>query len=58
MKGAGDDYYYVLDPLGNQLASARVGGSLSLPAGKYQVKRGQDARPVDVAEGKDAVLAW
>ncbi len=58
VKGAGDDYYYVLDPLGNQLASTRVGRSLSLPAGKYQVKRAQDTRPVDVAEGKDAVLAW
>lgn len=60
VKGAGDGYYYyyVLDPLGNQLASTNVGRSLSLPAGKYQVKRRQDTRPVDVAGGKDVVLAW
>lgn len=58
VKGKGDEYYYVLDSLGTQLASAKLGKSLSLPAGKYQIKQAQETRPVALTEGKETVLNW
>ncbi|MBI3684778.1 MAG: hypothetical protein HY235_30785 [Acidobacteria bacterium] len=58
VKGSGEDYYYVMDSLGGQLASAKIGRMLALPAGKYQVKRGQETRQASVTEGRETVLNW
>ena len=58
VKSAGSEYYYVLDLAGTQLASKQSNQPISLPAGKYSVKIGNDARPVAVTAGQAVVLNW
>jgi hypothetical protein len=58
LKTAGLDYYAVLDPSGTQLASKQINQPISLPAGKYSVRLGNNMRPVTVAAGQSVVLNW
>jgi len=58
VRAAGTDYYYVLDGTGTELAHAKLGGSVSLAAGKYVVKVGKESRPATVAAGQEVVVAW
>jgi hypothetical protein len=58
VKSAGSEYYYVLDLAGTQLASKQLNQPISLPAGRYSVKVGNDARPVAVMAGQAVVLNW
>ena len=56
VKSSGSDYYYVLDSAGTQLASSQVNRPVSLPAGKYSVKLGNNTRPLSVTAGQASVL--
>jgi 6,7-dimethyl-8-ribityllumazine synthase len=58
VKAAGSDYYAVLDASGTQLASKQVNQPVSLPAGKYTVKVGNNTRPAAVTAGQTMVLNW
>ena len=58
VKAAGSDYYAVLDASGTQLASKQVNQPVSLPAGKYTVKLGNNIRPATVTAGQSVVLNW
>jgi len=58
VKRTGDDYYYVLDGNGTQLANNKTDRSLALAAGKYSVKIGSDTRPVTITAGEATVLNW
>lgn len=58
VKATSSEYYYVLDVAGTQLASRQLNQPISLPAGKYSVKVGNNARPVAVTAGQAVVLNW
>ena len=58
VKTAGSDYYAVLDASGTQLASKQVNQPISMPAGKYSVRLGNNIRPATVAAGQSLVLNW
>ena len=58
VKSAGSDYYAVLDSAGAQLASKQVNQPVSLPAGKYSVRIGNNVRPATVTSGESVVLNW
>lgn len=58
VKTAGSDYYAVLDASGTQLASKQVNQPVSLPAGKYSVRVGDNIRPATVMAGQSVVLNW
>jgi len=58
VKTAGSNYYAVLDPSGTQLASKQVNQPVSLPAGKYSVRLGNNMRPAIVTAGQSVVLNW
>jgi 6,7-dimethyl-8-ribityllumazine synthase len=58
VKTAGSDYYAVLDASGTQLATKQVNQPVSLPAGKYSVKLGNNIRPATVMAGQSVVLNW
>ena len=58
VKTAGSDYYAVLDASGSQLASKQVNQPVSVPAGKYSVRLGNNIRPATVAAGHSVVLNW
>ena len=58
VKGAGTDYYYVLDANGTQLASAQVNQPTALVAGQYSVRVGKDTKPAVVTGGKETVVSW
>ena len=55
---SGDDYYYVSDSNGNQIANNKLNRPLALLAGKYSVKVGNDARPVAITAGQTTVVNW
>src|SRR6202162_5328910 len=52
VKMASSDYYAVLDASGTQLASKQVNQPVSLPAGKYSVRLGNNIRPATVTAGR------
>jgi hypothetical protein len=54
----GSDYYTVLDPSGTQLVSKQVNQAVSLPAGRYTVKLGNNTRPAAVIAGQAQVVNW
>ena len=58
VKTASPDYYAVLDASGTQLASKQVNQPVSVPAGKYSVRLGNNIRPATVAAGQSVVLNW
>jgi 6,7-dimethyl-8-ribityllumazine synthase len=58
VKTAGSDYYAVLDATGTQLASKQVNQPVSLPAGRYSVRLGNNIRPATVPAGQSVVLNW
>ena len=58
VKSAGSDYYAVLDASGTQLASKQINQPISLLAGKYSVKLGNNVRPATVTAGQSVVLNW
>ncbi len=58
VKAAGSDYYAVLDASGTQLASKQVNQLVSLPAGKYSVRLGNNIQPTTVTAGQSVVLNW
>ena len=58
VKTASSDYYAVLDASGTQLASKQVNQPVSLPAGKYSVRLGNNIRPATVTAGQSVVLNW
>ena len=58
VKAPGSDYYAVLDAAGTQLASKQVNQPVSLPAGKYSVKLGNNARPQTITAGQAVVVNW
>jgi len=58
VKMASSDYYAVLDASGTQLASKQVNQPVSLPAGKYSVRLGNNIRPATVTAGQSVVLNW
>jgi hypothetical protein len=58
LKAAGSDYYAVLDSSGTQLASKLVNQPVSLPAGNYLVKFGNNTRPTSVTAGQAMVVNW
>ncbi len=58
VRSSGSGYYYVLDPAGTQLGSKPVNTPMSLGAGKYSVKVGNDTRPVEVTSGQASVINW
>jgi hypothetical protein len=58
VKASGSDHYYVLDLAGTQLGSSQFNQPISLPAGKYSVKVGNNIRPAEVTAGQAAVVNW
>jgi len=56
VSGTTDEYYYVFDTSGKQLASAHVGGALSLFPGSYQARLNNTNTPTDVKTGPPLVL--
>jgi 6,7-dimethyl-8-ribityllumazine synthase len=58
VKMASSDYYAVLDASGTRLASKQVNQPVSLPAGKYSVRLGNNIRPATVTAGQSVVLNW
>ena len=58
VKGSGGDYYYVLDPNGTQLGYKKLNEPMSLVAGKYSVKVGQQTRPAEVTAGQATAVNW
>jgi hypothetical protein len=58
VRTAGSDYYAVLDASGTQLVSKQVNQPVSVPAGKYSVRLGNNSRPATVAAGQSVVLNW
>jgi hypothetical protein len=58
VKTTGSGYYAVLDASGTQLASQQISQSISLPAGKYSIKFGNDTRPATVIAGQNVILNW
>jgi len=58
VKMASSDYYAVLDASGTQLASKEVNQPVSLPAGRYSVRLGNNIRPATVTAGQSVVLNW
>jgi 6,7-dimethyl-8-ribityllumazine synthase len=58
VKTAGSDYYAVLDASGTQLVSKQVNQPVSVPAGKYSVRLGNNSRPATVTAGQSVVLNW
>jgi hypothetical protein len=58
VKSAGTEYYYIFDLAGTQLASKQLNQSISLPAGKYSVKVGNNTRPVALTAGQALVVTW
>ena len=58
VRTAGSDYYAVLDASGTQLVSKQVNQPVSVPAGKYSVRLGNNSRPATVTAGQSVVLNW
>ena len=58
VKSAGSENYLVLDLAGTQLAARQLNQPISLPAGKYSVKVGNNARPVAIVPGQAVVVTW
>jgi len=58
VKTTGSGYYAVLDASGTQVASKQTNQSISLPAGKYSIKIGEDTRPATVIAGQNIALNW
>lgn len=58
VKGAGDQYYYVLDRNGTELGHNKLNSPLALPEGAYSVKFANQTRPVDLIAAKTTVLNW
>ena len=58
VKSGGSDYYAVLDPAGTQLASKQVNQPVSLAAGKYSIKVGNNTRTATVMAGQNVVVNW
>ena len=58
VKTTGSDYYAVLDASGTQLTSKQVNQPVSLPAGRYSVRLGNNTRPATVTAGQSVVLNW
>lgn len=58
VRSARSDYYYVFDRNGTQLASKQLNQPISLPAGKYSVKVGNESRPVALTAGQPLVVSW
>jgi hypothetical protein len=48
----------VLDASGTQLGSKQVNQPVSLPAGTYSVRLGNNIRPATVTAGQSVVLNW
>jgi 6,7-dimethyl-8-ribityllumazine synthase len=57
LKGTTDEYYYVFDSLGKQLASAKLGHALSLAPGTYLAKINDTAITVTADAGKTGEYA-
>lgn len=51
MQGASDEYYYVFDSTGAQLASAKLSSALALLPGAWTIKVNNTAAPVQVTAG-------
>jgi len=58
VRTASSDYYAVLDASGTQLVSKQVNQPVSVPAGKYSVRLGNNSRPATVTAGQSVVLNW
>jgi len=58
VNGSGNDYYYVLDSAGQQLAASKINSPVALVAGDYTVRIGQQSKPASVAAGENTALAW
>lgn len=58
VNGTGNDYYYVLDSAGQQLAASKINTPVALVAGDYTVRIGQQSKPTSVAAGQNTALAW
>jgi len=58
VKASANNYYYVLDANGTNLASKRLNESLAIPEGSYSVKVGDDTRPVTLSATKTVVVNW
>jgi 6,7-dimethyl-8-ribityllumazine synthase len=58
VRTAGSDYYAVLDASGTQLVSKQVNQPVSVPAGRYSVRLGNNSRPATVTAGQSVVLNW
>lgn len=55
-EGSTDEFYYVFNTAGTQLASSHLGRPLGLFPGSYNVKVNNSAAPVNVAAGNRAVI--
>jgi hypothetical protein len=58
VKGAGDQYYYVLNRTGTELGHNKLNAPLALPEGAYSVKVANETRPVDLIAAKTTVVNW
>lgn len=58
ISSARSESYYVFDQRGTQLASKPLNQPLSLPAGKYSVKVGNDSRSVVLMGGQPLAVRW
>jgi len=56
VKGSTDEYYYVFDDTGKQLATAHVGAGLSLFQGSYQIRLNNSTSAAQVQSGTMANL--
>jgi hypothetical protein len=57
VRGTTDEYYYVLDGAGSQLASSRLGKSTALFPGSYKVKVNNSVAPATITAGQIADVA-
>jgi hypothetical protein len=58
VQGTGEEYYYVLDSAGQQLAYGKMNASVSLAAGNYTVRVAQQTKPAAVTAGQKTTLKW
>jgi hypothetical protein len=58
VKGAGDQYYYVLDRNGTELGHNKLNSPLAFAEGPYSVKVANETRPVTLTAAKITILNW
>ena len=58
VQGKGADYYYVYNTAGEQLASSQLSRPVSLAAGTYNVRLGQQSKPASITAGQKTAVTF